>query len=371
MLRVDLAREEDDPALRQLLRQTPMPGSIELCLTREPSFFHGAAIEGDSHYTFLARRRDDGTPLAMASLAVYDGWLDRKPARLGYLSQMRIAPFYRGHMGIKRGFAHMRELFEELGLTFAVSTIFEANTAVRAMLERDSAAKPRYEPWGALTSMSLPVPRRPPQPRERGFTLRRATDADLDAIAALLQEAYAPFQLAPCWTAAHLRSDSRTRGLAPQDFVVAETGSRLLGCAALWDQRSFKQTVVLGYHGATALLRPLVNVLGPLTGWPELPAPGSVLGQAFISHLAVVDRRVDVALALIDAHRAHAAERRGEYDYLVLGVCDGHPLREALVKNLRHIAYRSRIYLVHWPEAAAMAARLDRGLPGFVEVAVL
>lgn len=51
----DEAEPSDDAELRRLLRDNPMPGAFRLALTREPSFFQAAALEGDVHQTVVAR----------------------------------------------------------------------------------------------------------------------------------------------------------------------------------------------------------------------------------------------------------------------------------------------------------------------------
>ncbi|HND51921.1 MAG TPA: hypothetical protein PLV92_05975, partial [Pirellulaceae bacterium] len=51
----ELADERDDAALRELLRQTPLGGSIQSTLRREPNYFDGAATEGPFHQVLVAR----------------------------------------------------------------------------------------------------------------------------------------------------------------------------------------------------------------------------------------------------------------------------------------------------------------------------
>src|SRR5271157_2608270 len=52
---IGLATTEDDADLRQLLRETPMPGPIKVSLEREPEFFAVARQEGGRHDTVVIR----------------------------------------------------------------------------------------------------------------------------------------------------------------------------------------------------------------------------------------------------------------------------------------------------------------------------
>jgi hypothetical protein len=71
-----------------------------------------------------------------------------------------------------------------------------------------------------------------------------------------------------------------------RDFWLAENGAALRGCAAVWDQRGFKQVTIAGYARWLGATRALVNVGRVVAGHPPLPAPGSRLRLGFLSHLA-------------------------------------------------------------------------------------
>ncbi len=57
-LKFELARAEDDPGLRRLLRANPMPGSISLSFEREPNYFNASLIEGRFHQTLVAHEME-------------------------------------------------------------------------------------------------------------------------------------------------------------------------------------------------------------------------------------------------------------------------------------------------------------------------
>ena len=85
---VGLATPADAADLRQLLRATPMPGSIQISLEREPDFFAAARAEGGRHYTVAIRDPRAGELVAILGIG-FTGWdnllhcgKDRKDARL-------------------------------------------------------------------------------------------------------------------------------------------------------------------------------------------------------------------------------------------------------------------------------------------------
>lgn len=353
-----LAGPPDDADLRALLRHNPLPGGITLSLEREPDFFLGATIEGDRFQTLVCRDGDAGAAVGLAGRAVLEGFLNGEARPLGYLGQLRIDTGYRGRRHILReGFLYLRTLHEADPVPLYATTIIADNAAALAALEKDRDWKPSYRRHDDFVTLALFVGRRRTAHPPAGVVLRNARAADVPALAACLQRNYARYQLAPVWTAERLASATRTRDLRPEDFLLALDGNRIIGCAALWDQQRFKQSVVRGLHGPLRWARPLYNALVPLSGFPRIPATGEPLPHAYISHIAVDDDDPDVGLALVGALREQARPRG--YAYLTLALGERHPLLAPLQARFRHIVYRARAYVAHWPDGDAAYAALD------------
>jgi hypothetical protein len=213
--------------------------------------------------------------------------------------------------------------------------------------------------------VTVAIPTRPS--RWRQPTARQACADDVEEIARCLERNGSRFQFTPAWTAADVAGSARTPGLRVSDFSIVQSDGAVIGCAAVWDQRAFKQVVVRGYAGRLARWRRVINVLAPLTGWPRLPQVGREMRQAYLSHLAVDGDDPIVFEALLSAAVDRAA--RNGCDYLIAGLSACHPLLAAL-KKWRHRAVRSVLYCVHWDDGRAAVEALDRR-PPHVEVATL
>ncbi|MGZ3439457.1 MAG: GNAT family N-acetyltransferase [Polyangia bacterium] len=368
MIRADLASAADEPGLRALLRAVPMAGAISMGFERDPDFFCAATIEGDRHETLVLRDLESGRVVGLGSRSVRDAWINGERGRLGYLSQLRIDPAYRGGGLLQAGFAKMLELHRAGDAPFYVTTIIADNQIARRALEKDRPGKPRYQPWAQLVTLALLLGRRRRVPRLPGVELRPATAAELPQLVELLERNQRRFQLAPAWTAADLTDGERCRGLRIEDFLVAVRDGRLVGCLAIWDQQAFKQSVVRGYRGPLRIARPAYNRLAPLVRLPTLPAPGEPVRQAYLSHFAVDGDDAGLGAALV----ALACDRmaRSGLAYLTLGLCEGHPLLQPLRRRFLHIAYRAIVYVCYYPDGEAAVRRLD-GRPTHIELAVL
>jgi len=361
-IKFQLASTTEDAELRRLLRENPMPGAISLSLEREPSYFATRALEGEPHQTVVARE-PSGRPVGLFSRSERTAFVNGVPARVGYLGQLRLDAAYRGKLALVRaGFERCRELHRAGGVGFYATSIVEDNGPARRLLTASLPGLPTYCELGRMITFLLEVPR-----RARACSLARGTPDRLPEIAALLAESHARFQLAPAWTAEELASGDACPGLRPEDFLLVDRGGKLAGCAALWDQRAFKQTVIRAYAGWIGRARPLMNAAAAILGRPGLPGIGAQLSHAYLSHFAARGDDPAVAGALLDAGLADA--RRRGIDFLSLGLADGHPLARA-ARRRREREYPSRIYAVHWDDGAHAVEALDER-PVHLEVATL
>lgn len=361
------ASADDEPRLRQLLREAPMAGDVRLCMEREPDFFLGLTIEGDVREVLVARDRPTGAVVSMGTRSVRDGFVNGAPARVGYLGQLRTDPAHRGGKAILTGgFDYLRRLHEQDGQARLYTTaIFEGNAPARRILERGLRGLPTYRQYCRFVTLVCPPGRRRASP-PRGVTLRRGDASLVPALAACLERNAARYQFAPRWSERVLLDPERVRGLSPGDFHLALRGGEVVGCVAVWDQRAYKQTRVVGYSTRMARARPLANLLAPLLGTPRLPQAGAALRDAFFSHLAVDDDDPAVARALLAQALSDA---RGKLDVVSLSLDQNAPLFAA-ASGFPHRPYPSILYAVHWDDGAAAAAALDTR-PAWVEAALL
>lgn len=367
-LAISQAGPADDPELRALLRDQPLPGWVSLSFEREPDYF---AAKDEEQTVLLARERGPGGvgPLVgICARTLRRVFVDGEPRRLGYLGQFRAAPGwqrgFRAYRLLKAGFEVLQgDLPRTDELPYDLTSILSDNRAARRILTAGLKGLPRYEPLVGLHTL---VYRCSARGRRERVGVESGTVVGLAAIARHLQCHYREFQLAPVWDLAALHAV----GLQADDFLVVREEGHLIACAALWDQRASRQVVVRDYRRAVAMLRPLLNVAVALLGLPRLPRRGAALQQAWLSHIACDSRRPDAFRALLGA--ALARGRRAGIEQLLLGLVEGHPLLPVARVARRHLVYRSDLFVVRLRDPAARhcAAEPD-GRPLFIEAAIL
>ena len=363
-----VATAQDDPEIRRMLRETAFPGSVSLSFEREPDSLAAGEIEGDVHDIIVARERRTNRLAAIASRSSRERFVNGRTARVGYLGQLRVAAGFGGRRDLfSEGFGFCRSLHERDTAAMYLASVIADNGAARRLLERGLPGWPEFRLVDDLVTLAIPAR---DGVRRRASTVEIVSGAlmDVSEMAAVLARNNARYQFAPCWTGDDLMSPTRVRGLRPGDFLVAIRQGTIIGCAALWDQRAFKQVIVRGYSRGLGRWRTVMNAIGPLCGNPPLPAVGSQLAFAHLSHLAADDDDPDVVVSLVAAGQraAHAAG----LDYITLGAAATSPLHDPVRRAFAHRSYASVLYVGFWTDGQPAADVLD-GRPSHPEMAVL
>ncbi|MCC6823168.1 MAG: hypothetical protein IT579_20760 [Verrucomicrobia subdivision 3 bacterium] len=356
-----LATPADDPDIRRLLRENPMPGRIALTFEREPDYFADADLPQTEKQTIIARER--GRAVCVGNCSLRQRVVNGRACRVGYLGGLRLDARVAGRFDIlRRGYEFFRELQADNPADYYFTSIAADNLPARKFLERGLPGMPAYEFASEFLTLLLPV-KQQAQTRKA----REAETADSSEMLKFLEEQDRHHQFAECWTARELVALSKL-GLNAEQFRCERVDGRIAAVAAVWDQRAFKQTVIRGYSPWLALARPALNCFARLLGTPGLPPIGATLAQAFVSHLAVDPKEPEALTTLILKAREAVADKGIEF--LTLGFSANDP-RLALLRNkFRSREYLSRIYLVRWPDLGASLDDLDGRCLG-LEVALL
>ena len=281
-----LATPADDADIRRLLRENPMPGQITLTLEREPDYFSDAGLPGAEKQTIVAN--EGGRVVCMGNCSIRERFVNGRPRRVGYLGGLRLDSRATGRFDIlRRGYEFFRELQADRPADFYFTSIAADNAPARKFLERGLPGMPTYELIGEFVTVLLPI-----ENRASDHTEPEADDLDFGELFECLDKHGRDYQFAPRWSGVEL-SALQSLNLKSDDFQVMRDGGRINACAALWDQRAFKQTVIRGYTPWLALARPAVNFAARILGTTRLPAVGSTLAHAFISHFAVKPENSD------------------------------------------------------------------------------
>ncbi len=352
--RFDLATEADDGALRAILKNTSMPGEISLSFQREPSFFAAERAGNLCSQVIAARETASGAIVGLASRSFRKMFIDGEVAIGGYLSNLRGMPQVRGGPLLARGYRFLKDLHGDGRTPFYVTTILDGNDNAKELLTSRRAGLPVYHPLGRLHTYLIPLykwRRLPSQgPTSQGPKVIKGMSGDqLAAAVANLNSHNRRHQFGPCYTSQDLKGDTQLLpGFSPKNLYGYQGRSGLTATLGVWDQTSFKQSVVTDYSRRYRLARPLFDI-GALFGvtlkLPKIGRPFPYLYGAFLSHAPGCEKHLETLLlaALKDW------SRRG-YTYLMIGAHERSPLTSMFQ---RYAAGRksSMAYLVYWEDS--------------------
>jgi hypothetical protein len=361
---VDLAGPADDAGIRSLMRRQTMPGRIRMAYAREPQFSLGCAVTGDAYQIVVARSEADGEIVGVACRSVRHVFLNGREVRIGYLGQLRVDERFRGRWLIARGFSLLREMHRDDPVPAYLASIVEGNDeAVGVLVAKRRRSFPAFRAIADYRTLAIRIGRSRqrtndrPSTRSGGEKIAPAAAGELGELAKFLRTHGARRHLASVWTEESLRA-MHGFGLRADDILIARRHGAIVGVMALWDQSTYKQSIVRGYSG---WLRALGLIL-PRVG---LPRVGDEVRSAYASLVCIDGDDPRVFGRLL--HGIHDMARERGLAWLLIGLDARDPLLPA-ARAWPHVAYPSRLYLGSW--SAANHGELDERLV-YVDIATL
>lgn len=345
-----VANEADDADIRRLLRDNPMPGRISFSLEREPDYFADAHLPGENKQTIIAR--ETGRVVCVGNCSVRERFVNGRSRRVGYLGGLRLDARHAGRFDIlRRGYNLFRELQTCAPADFYFTSIAADNHRARKILERGIPGMPRYEFVSEFVTVLLSTIRGNPT------GLEPVPDPDvLNQVREFVNDHNRKYQFAPKWSSREMMM-LHELGLHASDFQVIRDRGQAVACAGIWDQRSFKQTVIRAYDNALGLVRPAYNLIARILDRPTLPPAGATLANGFVSHLAAAAANPEIPARLVATLRRIGGQRG--LQLITIGFSANDKRLAKITSSFPHRKYRSRLYLVHWPGLGNPAAELD------------
>lgn len=354
---IALATPADDLELRELLRHSPVPGPISVTFEREPSFFGACGIRGDHVQVCIGRDRRTGKIIGLGTRSISSGFINGETIPLGYLSDLRLEPEYRGGTLVARGYRFLKQLHEDCRTRLYTTVIFSENQAALTTIASGRAGLPQYHDRGTIHSPGINIRGAKP-PIDADCEIIRGSEDLLPEIVECLNRNNSQRQFAPVHTISMFRD--RWRNFRIEDFHVAVRGSNVVGVLGCWDQSSYKQTRIVGYSSRLQWMVPLGNILRPVTGMARYPKAGEEVSYFYLSFIAVDDNNLQVFRALLRS--AYNAAVGAGYLYAILALHEQDPLLPAL-REYSLTPFFGRLFCVTFGDGAALVRELDERVP--------
>ena len=360
-----LANRSDDVQLRQLVRETIVPGHIRMAYTREPNFFKAYEHSGEDTQVIVAESNEEIVGVACRSIRKL--LVNGTPLSFGYLSGLRLKPSVQNTSTLARGYAFLKQLHEDERAPAYLTTIIEGNDKAKSILTSGRANLPSYTPIGRYLTHVVPVKIRSSKPdSDAHIQIKAATEVCGHALTSFLVEEGGKRQFFPVHNC-NAQTRGILRSIGSDNLLVAEKDNCIVGTMSVWDQGDHKQNIVAGYSGALLALRPVLNLLLGARRLHPLPNTGQQLRYGTAAMICIKDNDPSVFTSLLK-HALALAAQRGLHQFAV-GMHERDPLVPAL-KRFFHVLYKSSLHLVSWEDDATWTD-VNESLVPYLELGTL
>jgi hypothetical protein len=363
---ITLAERGDDAELRALLRDNPMNGSMQVTFEREPDFFSACTIRGGFHQVGVGRDLESGRIVGLGTRSIAEAFVNGRPVPFGWLSDLRLAPTYRGGTLVARGYRFLRQLHGDGRAEFYGTVIFHDNHTALQTIAAARAGLPAYHDLGVMHCPGINLRRRKPAIAADCEIIRGRREF-LPEIVDCLNRNNARKQFAPVHDVESFLHRNRWKDFQPSDFYVACRNNKVIGVLGRWDQTAFKQTRVISYGRRLRWLVPAANAVQTLLGAPAFPEPGQYVPFFYVSFIAVDHDDVGVFRALLQ--EVYNDSVGSSFRYAMVGLHERDPLLAAL-KDFSLTPFAGRLFCVCFADGEDGYRALDTRVP-YLEAATL
>lgn len=329
--RLRKATRADNEALLALFGEVPMTGSLVLSTRRDPDLFALYDLQkGDADLWTVEDAA--GTPIAMSATVARDGWLDGKPARVGYLGDLRTRFSARRNRSVLRFYGRVLEdAIATRGCAAFMTGVLASNAAaMNALVKRKKArgAQPAYHLLKRYSMVSVQLTGRRRVEAIPGLEVRTARDGDVPAIVALLDADHRSRPFGYRFDAGELEHRlARWPGFTLEKTYLAFARERLVGVTTAWDASSVKRYRVVAYRGAMLWTKRAFNAAAVVLGWPKLPEAGGEFRYLYLCNTSIAGDDPAVLRALLE--KVYADHVGGGWHFFSLCEWEGDPLAGA------------------------------------------
>ena len=336
------AVNEDSDALIALINDTPQEGSISLNFERSPNFFHATQATTTEPEVWLMEDTNEQRLAASFSIGKRYVYVNGEKTLTRYGNDLRIHQDYKGGRTLFRLFKKYRELMQD---EWMQTVILEDNKASIDTVGSGRLSLPNYHQAGKLVTHMIALNQKVTSPTHR---IRKATSNDIHLLQEFFDLHAKKKQFYPCYDFSEINNNNPYyRNLNLNSYYLCFNDKELVGVSGIWDQKSFKQTRFLSYHGNMKILRHINNLMSKLFGGLNLPAPGSLGNYISLHSVLCKDNNPSVVKSLVS--QIINDHRHLNYDALIIGFDQKDTLHEGL-KNLKHHSLVSNHYLASYGE---------------------
>lgn len=336
------ALPSDSDALLDLFNKTPQEGSIRLNFERQPNFFHATGVSTSHAEIWVMEDLHEQQLIASFSIGKREVYVNGKIRLTRYGSDLRIHPDYTGGRTLFRLFKKYKELMQD---EWMQTVILDENKASINTVGSGRLMLPTYYQTGQFITHMIALNASYPKNTQH---VRRANASDIETLQTFFNTHAKEKEFYPHYDFSMIGSDdSYYRGIKLEDFFLQFDKNDLIGVVGCWNQKSFKQTRFLSYHGPMKFLRHINNLSSKLFGGLHLPNPGKIANYINLHAVLIKGNQPETLNNIL--LNIFSEYKNSSYDAVIVGFESRDPLHRALEKIKSHTLI-SNLYIASYGE---------------------
>lgn len=320
---------QDDAQLIRLATQKIDCGMFQLNLRCYPSYLAVSQLQYNRSETkVIVLEKQPNVIVGMLNIGWKYCFIDEKPDLIRYVSDLNIAPAYRGHQLIHLMMHFMQETLP--ANTVVQSIIPNQYPALQHILYTAKAGFAKADVYDEVYVYNLS--QFPQHTQYNRFQFKELTANQLTEANAFIESMKNYYNFLPSYDLRALTHGDQPFwcGLKLNDFyLVYNKLNKLVGLYGLWNQTAFKQATIAYYHYPYKVFRVLYNSVSKWTGRQHLPKPGSVINYAHLHSVLCHPEHQEVFATML--HHATLKMKERRLSSVSFALAENDPRRESLL----------------------------------------
>jgi len=289
-MKIIKATSDNEEEISQFYSSQVLHGPLDLKASRPKNFFLQYELQGQEYDVYLLR--DSKNQIAgLASIVFKEAYLHREKVRVGYCSDLRIAPTREAVLTWTKHFLPiLHEGMESKKCDYYFSVVApQESRAFNALVRPRSSRRsiPRFYMLSRFEMINI-LGRWPwaPKPLDT-LVLKKGDASHLDALLEYLVQKSQVRTLSTVYTKdLLLQRFNSWPGFSYESFILAfDYQNNIVGCTAPWDNFEVQHYQVDAYKGLMKTLYSAAQFGSYLGLTQRLPKEGEYLNFAYLTHL--------------------------------------------------------------------------------------
>lgn len=320
-------------------------GKMHVKLSYAPEIWQSLQVLGRKNEIILIYDKLKTRVAATMICSLNNSYFHGKLIKTLYVSGLKVGSNYRKTAVITKLLNTFKLYWKENDVEIILFSVFSSNTTGLKLFSGKSNLLPLSTRAGELNTYVFK--KRSLRCRENPtFKISIASNEDVPDIVKFIDLEGLSRSNFPNYSKEELIDDSGIlKGFSITNLAIAKNKQEIVGIMGLWDQTNYRQWLVKNYSSIICSLRPLINILATLLGYPRLPAVNNLFSYKMLSLVICKNNSVITFKHLFNYLMDHDLDEDANYGITLLST---NPLIKLF--KPKSVVFSSILFKAAYPE---------------------